>query len=750
MRGEEELVEEAGGSSLPSFTDILRLLRRRKLIICFAMIVCGMMSLGLLQLLTPQYQAQATIFIDPRDRNVANTKQVTSDLVANTPSIESETEIIRSSAVAGRVIDVLGLENDKEFKRQPGLGTTIRGKIGTWFRGDQPKPPGDLAELIDATADVKVGNDPLLDTFMQRVTAERIRETFLIQVSFKSKDPEKAARIANAIADNYVKLQIETKMKAAAEATKYLDAQIDDMRKKVAKAEGAVAAFRAEHGLFDSEGHPLDQRELARQMEQLTLARNTTAELMAKFHQAKRLLDTDSDISSIGDVLKANSMTAMKQAYIEALRQQASAASRYGELHPTMMKANAALASARGELRAEIERIVTNLKSEAQEAELAQKDLEANVARLKSDLAGNNEQAVKLNELEREAKAAREVYENFLKRVQETQQQQNLQNPDSRVVNQASVPGAPISPKRTFILAAGFGGGLGLGLVLAILTEFLFPSFVRTTEIEKSFKLRHITTISKFAGGGAPAGPALSELRAILLAPHSALAQSIRTIRVAISRQRQGRQPQIVLVTSALDGEGKSVVAANLALHFSLSGVRTLLIDADLSGRGLAPRMLPRGGMSLHDCIMSRLPIGNAIVKEAATGLHFLPGVTKLKGSITPAELLASPLMAGALRKLAQDFEIIVLDGPGLLPRVDSRILAELSHQVVFVHKWGVTPQASARQALRALGHSLNKVTGVVLNQVEADRLASEDVFRAPEVPTRTPEGARREPSLAA
>ncbi len=749
MSSQDEDSEEGGsGAGLPSMGDLLRLLRKRKLIIGFAMLLCGAASVGMLQLITPQFQAQATVFIDPRDHNVANMKQVTSDLVANTPSIESETEIMHSTSVAGRVIDDLQLGDDLELVKPSGMTSQLKKMIASMMGRPEPAHATSMSELIETTAAVKPNSDQVVDAFLSRVTAERVRETFLIQVGFRSKDPDKAARVANAMADAYVKLQVETKMNAAQQLTVWLDRQIGELREKVFVTEKAVAEFRASNNLFDIDGHPLDEHAVARQMEQLTLSRNATAATKAKYLEARQVLDNKADISAIGEVLKANTITALRQQYTDYLRQQAAAASRYGALHPNLIKANAQVESARQELRNEVVRIVSNLKSEADQAAAAQASLEANLVKIQDILANHNTTSVRLHELEREATAAREVYENFLKRVQETQQQTDLQAPDARIVNRAIVPTVPVSPKKTLILMGGFGGGLGIGLVLALIVEFLFPSFVRTSEIEKSFKLRHITTIARFDRNAAPEGVTLSELRAILLAPHSALAQAIRTIRVAIGRQRKGREPQTVLVTSALAEEGKSVIASNLALHFSLSGVRTLLIDCDLSGRGLSPLLLPGGGMSLYECIMSRQPLRYAIVKEAATGLHFLPGVSKEQGSITPAEVLSSPLMAAALKKLAQEFEVIVLDGPGLLQSVDSRILGELSDQIVFVHKWGDTSQAAARQALRALGHSLGKVTGVVLNQVQADQLASEEALSSDDSDVK--QKGRREPKLAA
>jgi len=747
MSSEDEDSEEGGGSGLPSLADILRLLRKRKLIIVFTTAIMGAGSLGFLSLLTPQYLATATVFIDPRDHNVANSKQVTSDLIANTPSIESETEIIHSTEVAGRVIDDLRLGDDLELTKPDSAFSKLKGLLKPVLgKAEASAQAQSLTELIDATAQAAPRSDSLLESFLTRVSAERVRETFLIQVGYRSNDPDKAARIANAVADAYVRDQVETKMRAAEQATVYLERQIAELRDKVFTAEKAVAAFKGAHGLYDSQGHPLDELEVTRQMEQLTLARNASADTRAKYLHAKQLLDSNTDISTLGDVLKATAIVALKEQYADSLRQEAAAATKYGPLHPNMLKAHSQVESSHSQLRAEIDRIVTNLKSDAEVAASAQAQLEGNLQKLKSALDGDSAETVRLHELEREATAAKEVYESFLKRAQETTQQQDLQAPDAHLVNRATVPGGPISPKKPVIIAGGFGGGLVLGLVLAVMTELLFPSFVRTDAIEAKFKLRHLATIERFEGPAGKGVAPLRQLRRIVLDPHSVFSEQIRAIRVAVERQRKGRVPQIVLVTSAVPLEGKSVLASNLALHFALSGVRTLLIDCDLAGRGLTQRLVPEASLTLYDCVMTRLPLRGAIVREAATGLHFLPGLSDTGRTITPAELFSSPTFANALQKLRAEFEIIILDGRAIVPSVDARILAEGADQIVFVNKWRETGQAVARQALRTLGQSLAKVTGVVVNQVDSDQLGNE-------VPL-TPQGPRgprrREPRLAA
>lgn len=741
MSGDSEESEGAGGPSLPSVADMAMALRKRAKLILGCTLILGSCAFGLVSLLTPQYLAKASVLIDPREKTISEIKEITPSLEGNTPTIESEAEIVRSTEIAGRVIDELKLGDDPELLR----GDSLLHNLKVAVLGALGKPeaanalPGDL---IADSAQAGTAKEGPVDAFVQRITAERVRESLLIEIGYKSRDAEKAARVVNAIAEAYVHTQIESKTRTAQLVTAWLDRRIAMLRERVFKAEQAVSAFKSENHLVDSEGHLLDEHEVARQMEQLIITRSSTAQARAKYQRVKELLKTEAGVDTLGDVLEAHTITALKEQLGQVERTQAELATKYGAMHPSMIKANAQVQSAREQLQAEIDRIVANLRSEAEVAEQREADLEKSLSNLKTSANESSAMMVRLRELEREATAARDVYEAYLKRAQETAQQQNFQVPDSRVIDRATVPTTPVSPKRMLIIAGGFGGGLFLGLGLTVLLEMMFPSFVRRQQVEAKLKTKHLATIAGRIGRHSQV-PSLRQLRRILLEPQSAFAEAIRGVRVGIERSRARPGPLVVLVTSAVAAEGKSVIASNLALNYALSGVRTLLIDCDLRGNGMTRSLRARAGGSLVSAIMRRQPMQAAIVREAKTGVHFLPAVGAEKVAITPAELLASPPMAMALRQLRGEFEIIVLDGHALLAGVESRILAGLADQIVLVHRWKHTGLSTAGKALEALDKNRDKVTGVIVNLVPPDQLGTERA-QARKEPRR-----RREPRLA-
>ncbi len=718
--------EDEEGSALPSLADLARLLRKRARVIFTCTLLGLAAATGLVLVLPPQFVATATILIDPREKQFADMKSVTSELIANTPVMESEVEIIRSRDVISRVITDMGLTDDAELIEPQFPWSALR-----WVkRNILQDPPAEAASL---NPDGRIA-ESLLDSFNGRVETRRVGESYLIGISYQSKSAAKAVAIADSIADAYVQQQVDAKTKTAKQATVWLDARIEELKKRVSAAEQTVDRFKTENGLIDSEGQLLDEKQASRHMEQLVQARNATAEARAKLQRVEELVDTPDGAASIGAVLNEHTISLLKDQMAQASRSAAELATKYGPKHPSLIKAQAQVSDMKLQLQGEVERIVVNERAQYSLAIQREQELEDGLQKLKDSIGQQSAAVVKMRELEREAKASREVYENFLKRAQETAQQQDLQVADARVVDRAALPGFPTSPKRLVLVLFGLFGGLMSGLAGALLLEMRSPSFVRSEQIEANLKIRHLATVPVLdKGGDQSLPPQLRQIRRILAEPHSRFAECVRNIRVAIERGRQRPGAQVVLVASAMPGEGKTVIASNLALHYALSGVRTVLVDCDLRLAGLTHELLPDPELCLLDCIMDRLPIRDAVVRETLTGLHFVPAIGASTPAVSAAELLASPPMAAALAALKYEFDMIILDCPPVMPVVDASILADLADQVVFVTKWKSTSSSLARRAIGKLGGNAHKLTGVVVNHVGAHELGTLQAFETGE-----------------
>lgn len=713
-----------GGSLLPGPADIGRILRARIRLI-LACVLFGTLAAATVAWIIPsKFVATALIYIDSRKTTIVDMDEVVSGPKLDSVTMESEVELIQSSAVIARVVDDLSLWKDREFIHPERLTDRIARRLGLVKQISEPEDDGQRPVEPELSAEqIERNKARAIATLSSMLSAHRRGYSYLIEISYASRRAWRAAEVANAVAEAYLRDQVEAKMRAAEMATAWLDRRIEELRTRVYTAERAVERFKSENSLVDTEGHPLDERELSRQMDQLIAARGATAQARAKYEQMLSYADSDFARSSNADVLANLTVVGLKGELAKARRALAELRTRYGDKHPSIQKALADVSTAEQQLKAEINRVIANLRNEYEVASGREAELEKSVDALKSNSASLNQAMVRLRELEREAAASRSVYEAFLKRAQETAQQQNLQLPDGRVVERAVPPAAPNSPKRMKLTLMGLAGGLGLGLVLAVLIELMSPTLVRSEQIESALRTRHLATVPALSNLG-PHDDPLHGLRRIMIAPGSMFAETVRAMRVGLENARQSTAPRLVLVASALPGEGRTVIASNLAHHYAMTGAKTLLIDCDLRLAGLTRRFQPDARRGLLECLTGDATIREAIGVEQASGLHFLPAAGDGGSTGAAAELLASAGMARIVNSLKDEFDIIIADCPPLLPVVDTRILAEHADQILFVLRWRMTPRALAQRALKSLAANAGKVVGVIVNSVAEKQLA--------------------------
>ena len=728
--------------------DVLAVLKRRGKLVALLVVLATIVTSAVVYVMPNRYEASATVLIDPRKRTIVNLEQVVSDLRADTPTVESEVEVLRSASIAMRVIDALKLREDAELNA-PGPAKRAMMRVGL-ARAPSASPPNVLAaaespafEGIDRLLAVEPERDELLAGFLDRLKVLRVRNTFLIEIRFSSASPVKAAKIANAIADAYLKDQQEAKTKAAETAMKLLEERLGSLTLKLREAEQRVEIYKAENNMFDAEGQSLSEKQLARAMEQTVQARTVVAEARAKYEQVLRMRERGESRSSIADVLQSHTVRLLKDNLTKISRREAELVTRYGPKHPEMAKVRAELSDAQAALNTEVDQIIANLKTEYEVALDRERTLGRALSQLKDQQILTKDAGVRLKELEREASTSRAVHEAFLARYKQTAETLGLQQPDARVVEAAAVPLKPVGPKRKQIVAMAFAASLMLGLGLAFVYEMAQPGIKRTDEVERALELVHLASLPDLARGRPAPASTLRALRQMASEPTSIFAEAIRTARHEIDARRWSAGSRLVLVAGSVEGEGSSVVAANLAHAYATAGLRTVLIDANLRKPVLSHELLPdrRGGLGEH--LGGLLALDDVLLRDAAVGLCFLPAHGGIMPGPSPAEVLASDRMRRLIGQLRERFDVIVVDVPPILPVVDARIMADQADQIVLVMGWRSTPRQLVRRAVHALGQNLHKIAGVVLNRVDADGLAELDGARVAAEP-RLPEPMRR------
>jgi len=385
-----------------------------------------------------------------------------------------------------------------------------------------------------------------------------------------------------------------------------------------------------------------------------------------------------------------------------------------------MQKVQAEIADATVQLNREVDRLFANLKNDFEIAESREQQLATALTSAKEQQAQTKEAVVTLNALQRDAMSSKQLFEALLTRYKQTAETQDLQLADAKIVERAGVPLSPAAPKRkVFVLAAAFGA-LGLGIVIAFAIDLMAPGLARAEDVKRALEHEHLASVPMVEGSREQ----LRAARLMLADPDGVFAETIRGLRHEIDAGWPYQAPRIIMMASSMPNEGKSAIASNLAHHLALTGVRTLLVDADLRKASLTRVLCPGGAeLGARECLETRRPVEDAILRDQVSGLCFLPAHGPTQSRLNPSELLVSPMMTGMIGRLKEHFDAIVIDCPPVLPVVDARILADFADQIVFVMTWRKTPKELARRALRNLGANERKVMGVVLNQVEERKL---------------------------
>ncbi len=701
--------------------EVIRILRRRlKLITGTVVVGVGAVLLYLL-LATPLYTATTTILLDPDKKSILDAGAVVSGLGSDTAAIESEVELIRSASLARRVVAELRLDKDPEFGGGESASALLLSTIGSWIGlagpEDETKPDG--RKEHEKTIN-KIIND-----FSGRMKVKRVGLTYVLAVSFTSRNPEKAAKIANQIASSYLVDQLEAKYEATKRATDWLNTRLGRLRKDVRKSEKLVELYKVRHNLQSTDGQTLGERQMAKLNEQLILTRAETAEKRAKFEQVDKLVKSGKSTSSLAAVLQSAVISKLRAQQADVGRRLAELTTRYGGRHPRVVNMRAERRDIANQIAMEVKRIIANLRNEYDVALSREASLEKSLEEIKLQNKGASQAAIKLRELEREAFSSKVLYEAFLNRFKQTSEQETLKTADSRVIARAVPPQRASFPKKRLTLMLAFIGFLALGIGLAFLLEHLDNSFKTGEQIEEMLGLAHLASAPLLGRADLKNEHGkMSIERYVIEKPLSAFAEAMRSLKMGIQLSNIDTPPKVVLVTSAMPNEGKTTIASNLAFHAAQTGIDVLLVDADLRNPSLTASLLSHDAKpdGLVELLARNVTEDDVLIRDENTGLKFLPASRMVQNS---AEVLGSKRMREFIERAKKTYDLVILDTSPITPVIDARVLVDIVDSVVLVTEWDKTPREAVLAAVKSLKAGHDKFAGVVLNKMNLKRMAS-------------------------
>lgn len=697
----------------PSFDirDVLMFARRRYATILAGAVLTVVVGLVAISQMTPRYKASATVLIDAQSAQVVDIEAVLSGLGAGSSSANAQTAIITSRAIAERVADRLNLWESPEFSPSGGSFLSKLNPLN-WFGSADPS-------VVDPDVVEARKRERVIALLRDRMDVRPSSATQTLEISYESPDPQISANIVNTIADEYALDQLEAKFEATKSASEWLSRRLQSMRLSLDAAERAVETFRSENDLINADGLLLSEQELSELNSQLILIRAEKAEKQAIYSRAQQLLNGGASLESVSEVIQSPVIAALRQQQAELARKQADLASRYGDRHPQMINVRAERRDLDAQIQQEISRIVDSLKNAVEVVRTRERSIEQSLEERRTFAAQNNQALVQLRALEREAEATRTLYETFLARFKEVNEQESLQTSGVRVISPAVVPSSPSSPRTNLILLGAIIAGLGLGGVVAVGQELLDDTFHTAKQIEQLLGIPNIGVVPLINEEGRDGVSA----DYVLEKPLSPYAEAFRSLRTSLELSNVDTPPKVVLITSAIPSEGKTSIATSFALAAARAGQNTVIVDCDLRKprvhKALGAGTVEKG---LVEYLAKPGSLDGILRTHEASGADYIPVAV---GSINPTEVLGSRHMADLIGELRNRYDLVVIDSAPLLPVADTRVVASLADTTVLAVRWGKTPRAASRNAANLLRRSGLRLAGTVLSAVDMNQQAS-------------------------
>ena len=668
-------------------------LRRQIRIILFTTLAAAILALVYLYSVTPKYAASALIAIQPNSNIMTDAAAELNNATAMSATVDGEIEILKSNDLIKSLVASQGLVSDEEFGVQIGRVAEWRNLLG--FEVEQNQDPEAAVRGV-------------VNRVKNAISVSRRGRTYLIQVSFTSESPEKAAELVNALAHHYIQSQVQKKIESTLIARDIISTRVAQAKEELELAENGVELFLDDFTaqyidqtkrpeLIALEGQISQRNMTIASLEQsLTL---TATSLQARDWDAldeQILSDASRSLLSQRDNLNAKLATQedATDLDVDALRAELAAldekiaASAADDLSATRRDISA--------FRTERDEFEQNLRGEVLNADLPPGAL------------------TDLYQLQQEGVIARSQYQDLLQRLRQLDSMAELQVADASVVSSALQPSSASFPNKRLTLALGLVLGLMLGTGLGLLNEFVIGGVVSEDQLADLLKVPSAVGV-----------PALNEEKdaknvaaSVISAPMSGFAESFRQLKHSLESQiaRAGvgveGQGKVILVTSVVPFEGKTTSAVALARTLALAGNRVVIVDFDLRKPSISERIQVEPNDSLLKYLSKELDfeaLGKAYGEEKETGLSYLVGGGRAK--VPTDALISSPRAKKVFEVLREGFDYVIIDSAPVLPVVDTLYLAPYVDAVVMAVRFASTAQRDATRAYTRLSHEMPEGT---------------------------------------
>ncbi|WP_237485878.1 GumC family protein [Vibrio hippocampi] len=712
------------------------------LILLFSAFVTGI-AVFFLMSIPAKYTATATLLIEAKDKKAVSIQQVVGIDSSQKEYYQTQFEILRSNQIAENVIDKLELASMPEFNPALRDNPTLLAQIKSLPKQLISEVKASVKQYT-TTSDASIvqgGADELaqelqqafsrkmiLDAVKSRSSIIPVKNTQLVKIQFTSEDPKLAAEIANAIGYAYIDINLEARLSATQYASSWLTSRLDELKSKLEQSEQALSDFLIQEKLIDDSGiDQLASQELLNLTKRLALVRDQRIELEAAYAALRSSNSRDlASLATIPSISAHPQVISIRQAESSAINDVQRLSKRYGPKHDLMIQANAKLNAVQNQAAVVTKKLVSGMGKELQAVRKQEVLITSEIESQKNEFQSITLKKSRYQELKREIETNRNILNVFLTREKETTATSNFDSANARFTDMAMIPPIPSGPKKGFLAMATLVGSLAFAVAMVCLFVITNTTIDSVRNFEDRFGFMPIGGVPNVKFGKYRKQPIDAEVQ-----NHDkglSFSESLNAIRTTIRLNEKNRQTQnkTIVVTSSLQGEGKTAVSVNLAISFAKIE-RTLLIDCDLRKPAVADRFgFKKFQQGLSNHLVLGTPLEECLYTHQTSGLTVLPA-----GKLTtnPQELLNSAVFERLLSQMAEEYDRIIIDTPPTLPVEDSRIICQLADSTLVVTRANFSKEQTVMRTITKLRERDIAIEGVIVNRTSHKKAESEYLY---------------------
>lgn len=636
---------------------------------------------------TPYYRSTATLLVEAQIPKILNYQDILAYNTRNLEYYNTHINALHSRAMMAQALERSGLAADPDFL-----------------------PERTLEEKTEAARKL--------------VTITAVEKSRMINIVVEHPVPRIASDLANALAQAYIQQDLDNRMGASMQAIDWLRERSEEYRQKLEKGLLQLQEYREQtKSVSLEEDQNIVIEKLKALNSALTMAQTERIQVETMWASIQRQLDSRVPMTQIAAVLNDLNVRAALQKLQDQQREVAGLQQRYLRGHPDLQQAM----DLEGKLQKQFEDACNDaifaLKSRLEMLVERERNLQAALEEQEKVSFELDRKLVRYNELKRNVEADQEIHQAVIARMKEASISETLPADIIRLVEEARPARLPFRPRPGQAMVRGAGFGLLLGIGAIFLFYYADHRFRRNEEVERLLGLPVLSTVPLITDRGVRERGMVSHLRQT-----GEEAEAFRTLRASLLLREDIRRSPVLMITSAGPGEGKSLIAANLAISLAQDGRRTLLIGADLR-RPLLTKVFGMEGErpGLAEVLKGEIGWNAALLGREVPNLDLL-----LSGRIPshPSELLGGPRLADFLKEARGRYQHVVIDAPPVLGVSDSLVLLPNVDGVLFVVRYGVTHSMGARHAILKLQGSGVPCLGAIMNGVNLNSMANYYYYR--------------------